>query len=363
MLSQYMFLLLLLPTIPTTHVSSLAWATTPNSNSNSNSNSVPRSNYPPSHVFKSNGDAFGDPPPWNPSSSISPDGFLSSTYPANFGAWESTPSTTITGKYDKCRINWSNTEFRVRQVPGDGNCLFHAVACTLEYVVNATHSDMRSRVELRRRSSLLRFDACELLSLEKQRKKLRRKVFLQGEDSLPVEELVSAAAQQYNISGEEYVSSMREDSTWGGGPEIVALCNILERPIHVYELASEANSITTKKVELEFVCRRMACFGSPKFDKKEPLCILSADSRFPDIKPGKQQESGNHFMALFPQDKDKEEKENTTKTTSTTTTRLDSQNQKRKRFLRPFRKDQESQTPPPPPPPNKPKRRWFNFFL
>ena len=44
-----------------------------------------------------------------------------------------------------------------------------------------------------------------------------------------------------------------------------------------------------------------ACFGSPKFDRKEPLHILSADSRFPDLKPGEQLSSGNHFMAIFPE--------------------------------------------------------------
>merc|ERR1712038_893227 len=37
-------------------------------------------------------------------------------------------------------------------------------------------------------------------------------------------------------------------------------------------------------------------------DRKEPIHILSADSRFPDVKPGEQLSSGNHFMVLFPED-------------------------------------------------------------
>ena len=45
----------------------------------------------------------------------------------------------------------------------------------------------------------------------------------------------------------------------------------------------------------------MACFGSPKFDQKEPLHILSADCRFPDLIPGTQADAGNHFMAVFPE--------------------------------------------------------------
>jgi hypothetical protein len=44
----------------------------------------------------------------------------------------------------------------------------------------------------------------------------------------------------------------------------------------------------------------MACFGSPRFDKQQALHILSADSRFPDIRPGQQLAHGNHFLAVFP---------------------------------------------------------------
>jgi hypothetical protein len=45
----------------------------------------------------------------------------------------------------------------------------------------------------------------------------------------------------------------------------------------------------------------MACFGSPKFDRQQALHILSADSRFPDLTPGKQLAAGNHFLAMFPE--------------------------------------------------------------
>ena len=44
----------------------------------------------------------------------------------------------------------------------------------------------------------------------------------------------------------------------------------------------------------------MACFGSPKFDRRPALHILSADSRFPDLRPGEQLAAGNHFLAVFP---------------------------------------------------------------
>jgi hypothetical protein len=44
----------------------------------------------------------------------------------------------------------------------------------------------------------------------------------------------------------------------------------------------------------------MACFGSPKYDHNTAIHILSADSRFPDVRPGHQLSAGNHFLALFP---------------------------------------------------------------
>jgi hypothetical protein len=122
----------------------------------------------------------------------------------------------------------------------------------------------------------------------------RKLLFLQGHEYLRAKDLVEAAANQYGLSGERYCELMRQDSYWGGGPEIVALCNVLRRPIHVYELYSN---------QKHFQLRRMACFGSPKFDRREPLHILSADSRFPDIIPGKHLDSGNHFLAMFPERK------------------------------------------------------------
>lgn len=147
---------------------------------------------------------------------------------------------------------------------------------------------------------------------------------------------------------------MRKSTEWGGGPEIVVLANLLHRPIHVYELhegheASEPNALvsagrpnsgarssnstevprhasddgaqtkTTSDTRRHWgregsrshaesqgkkcwQLRRIACFGSPRFDrcKGGALHVLSADSRFPDLRIGEQMEQGNHFLALFP---------------------------------------------------------------
>jgi hypothetical protein len=264
-------------------------------------------------------------PPWNPSPNIDDDGFLNLHYKRVPGEWEkdvklssssssssisssSTTTTTTTtsssslSKHLKKRrtaptlqppIDWP---CRIRQVPGDGNCLFHSISTCYAHAVNGTHLDMNNNnIEslqwLYHNSAILRQQAVDCLE---QKRKL---LFLQGQEYLRAQDLVDAAASQFDISGPEYCRLMRQDSYWGGGPEIVALCNVLQRPIHVYELF-----VDDRVSKNEFVLRRMACFGSPRYDKQSALHILSADSRFPDLAPGKQEAAGNHFLAVFPEE-------------------------------------------------------------
>lgn len=279
-------------------------------------------------------------PPWNRSPRIDPDGFLSSAYGRIPGEWE--PEADIGGRHGPSSKSYrslrsgSSPPSVVRQVPGDGNCLFHSVSAALARASDGEHPPLcttRGLRNLRKSSAELRRRAVECLSRDP-----RRRLFLQGRETLRAGELVDAAAAQYGLSGEEYCEQMGRDSYWGGGPEIVALCNVLRRPIHVYELCSvdagdgeegngsassadDANALcagddspelsddkhknqaTRRTVHPQFRLRRMACFGSPRYDRREPLHILSADSRFPDVSPGRQLPTGNHFLAMFPEPK------------------------------------------------------------
>mmetsp|Transcript_24608 Transcript_24608/g.34729 ORF Transcript_24608/g.34729 Transcript_24608/m.34729 type:complete len:468 (-) Transcript_24608:86-1489(-) len=303
------------------------------------SSTIPRSTN--RRVSYSDGDDDRDaPPPWNPSSQIDDDGFLTKDYYRISGDWEL--EADIGGKHGPKSRRFKTLEHipvKIRQVPGDGNCLFHSISTCLNYQTNGTQLSMKTSkhmASLRQTSSCLRQKAVDCL--EKHPKRL---LFLQGNEYLRARDLVDAAASQYDLNGDRYCELMRKDSYWGGGPEIVALCNVLRRPIHVYELAtahqgnptdsgSNGNDDSSLEDEEEdkddslsskahyylkknsnnnnkhhntqpyFRLRRMACFGSPKFDRREPLHILSADSRFPDITPGKQLASGNHFLAMFP---------------------------------------------------------------
>jgi len=322
-----------------------------------------------------------DDPPWNLSPLIDFEGFLTRRYRRIPGEWEI--EANIAGRHGSRGHNFlllDRKPVTIRQVPGDGNCLFHSLSACLSLVESGRHVPMRRRLVLAGRdekninshllssrisievdnstqvndktqvenqknsymhlyesSRILREKAVDMLSSNP-----RRLLFLQGSEYLRCGDLVDTAAAQYGLSGKEYCNLMKKDAYWGGGPEIVALVNFLKRPIHVYELCTltlnynrkynfqnkmkndnhsdsrkvgygkrQNNSCCKergqkKKSEIDlntghdFGLRRMACFGSPKFDGKEPLHILSADSRFPDIVPGKQLSSGNHFLSIFP---------------------------------------------------------------
>lgn len=234
-------------------------------------------------------------PPWNPSPQIDDAGFCRELYTRIPGEWES--EVRLGGKHQNA-LHLEMVQVNIRQVPGDGNCLFHSISTCMAHVVNGTQLHYPNHLGwLYRHSASLRKQAVDCLRHK------RKTLFLQGNEYLRAHDLVEAAAAQYGISATQYCDLMQQDSYWGGGPEIVALCNVLKRPIHVYELASCSNTGSGGSHSgsgNRFVLRRMACFGSPKFDKKAPFHILSADSRFPDIAPGKQLPSGNHFLAVFP---------------------------------------------------------------
>lgn len=358
-------LLLLLQTSPPNvcHASSAAGSSAPPT-------SLPRSNHSrrestSGSSSSSSSSYFGSGssnyPPWNPSRHINSNGFLSSLYRRVPGEWETPPfggyqspsfrrsplSLTLSSQHHtNQQVHSLDVPVRVRQVPGDGNCLFHSISLCLYHAKNRRHfrfstdggsggqkggrvknnigdtigsgeggRDISPLDELYASSRKLRDEAVALL------KQPHRRLFLQGRECLSAGELVEAAAQQYGLTPDEYCDSMSQDSVWGGGPEIVALSNYLQRPIHVYELATTATNAVAgggKSGDLQkrgggfgggadsggvFCLRRMACFGSPRFDRNQALCILSADSRFPDLEPGQQLAAGNHFLAVFPLEK------------------------------------------------------------
>lgn len=175
--------------------------------------------------------------------------------------------------------------FYVRQVPGDGGCLFHSLASCLVYSSYKEH--MQFGEYLRNVSHALRELAVQELQSDKP-------FFIEENDeAVPSSTILNFVSAHYNQTAQEYCKAMLQPGTWGGGPEIVALSNHLRCPIHVYSLTS-TRSLWKRTFQLQLIAK----FGSPQFDAKAPLCILNADGRFPDLRPGKQR-TPDHFLALF----------------------------------------------------------------
>jgi len=183
------------------------------------------------------------------------------------------------------------TSFCVQQVQGTGDCLFHSIAIGMAFEDEACHLDMYDST-LSTRVATLRQQAVDALVDDPS-----RVLHLEGDQTISTDELVAAAAEQYSMKPEEYCTQMRNQGVWGGGPEILALVNKLQRPIHVFEPVP-VNNGTQVRMQL------CGAFGSPKFDACGPrVCILAADDRFPNCKPDEVKrhgEGGNHFLALLP---------------------------------------------------------------
>ena len=183
------------------------------------------------------------------------------------------------------------SSFCIQQVQGSGDCLFHSIAIGMAYEDEARHLDMYDPV-LTERVKALRALAVQTLTEDP-----NRTLHLEGEQELVTSELVAAAAEQYGVTAEDYCRSMRQAGVWGGGPEILALANALQRPIHVFEPVAACNGT-------EFRLQLCGAFGSPRFDATgKAVCIVAADDRFPNCKPTEVKrhgEGGNHFLALLP---------------------------------------------------------------
>ena len=186
--------------------------------------------------------------------------------------------------------------FLVRQVPGDGGCLFHALTVCLDYWHTTEHRDFD--VQLHLVSNKLRRLAVLLL------KRDNDTLVMDNNEAITSKQLLAVVANHYKMTPQEYCTKMMLPETWGGGPEIVVISNHLKRPVHVYELSGHGIWNRNKDdINGSHKFKMCAKFGSPRFDKNAPpLNILCADGRFPNIKPGKHKKIGDHFLALFPCD-------------------------------------------------------------
>lgn len=179
----------------------------------------------------------------------------------------------------------SQTKFFIRQVPGHGSCLYNAVAAWLSHATFQRHLSFFEwkMLEL---SSLLRALSVQILQSDQ--------ALVMEDDFANASFLTEIIAISRGRTASEYCEWVSQPNTWAGGPELAALSAFLCCPIHIYGLATTGSFLKKR-----FVLQPLVKIGSPIFDHKAPIEILSADGRFPHIWPGWQRKQGDHFLALF----------------------------------------------------------------
>ncbi|KAL8272540.1 hypothetical protein Esti_003539 [Eimeria stiedai] len=216
---------------------------------------------------------------------------------------------------------------RARQSPGDGNCLFVSVAAALWIVSFESHASFHSQ-ELRDAAVSLRTLAVDTLEDAPV-----KSFVMEGSEWVGRQQLLQLVAQQYCCEPAVYCSRMRMQTTWGGGPEILALAHALGRPIAVYTLQGGCRSQAAgaaapapdpmqqtllrllqqprsdpqqqqqqqqQRQQREAEVRLCKVFGWREGCKEEPLHLLFVNAR--DLEGLQPPRGGaNHFVPLHPQ--------------------------------------------------------------
>jgi len=190
-------------------------------------------------------------------------------------------------------------EFTMRNVPGEGDCMFLAVAL-------ATSASMG----LGANDALLRAVADETRGVVAQVLSAKEgNLHVEGKRIVRVADLLSSAARKEGVECGEYLELLRDGTLQGGGPELTVLSNVLRRPISVYELVWDDAKYQD---EVPDACR-VQCAGSFGDIFKDPLAELPNAAVISGLQQGAYSwhihvlvvDSGGgekHAVALLPKD-------------------------------------------------------------
>jgi hypothetical protein len=188
---------------------------------------------------------------------------------------------------------------RIRQVQGNGSCLFQAIAAGILF-------DEINNVQLLPQSKVVHYSlTLRELAVNTLRDGIdnNTSIITTNGETTTVQSLVSNAARLYGMTCNNYLSEMQQVAVWGGGPEIVALAHYLQRQIVVLETYSGFTSSSDDEQQQQqhdvIYLKEMTRFGSPQYStiSLNPIFILAANERFPkDYGNAKY----NHYLAVFP---------------------------------------------------------------
>jgi len=163
-----------------------------------------------------------------------------------------------------------NLEFNMRNVPGEGDCMFLAVAL-------ATSTSMG----LGGNNAALRSIASDTRSVVAQVMSSNDGTFhVNGNRMVRARDLLSSAAKNEGVDCETYVSYVRDGSLQGGGPELTVLSNVLRRPISIYELDW---NVSGDNVPDMMGLKHMGTFGDIF---KDPLSKMPNPAVISGLQPG-----------------------------------------------------------------------------
>lgn len=201
----------------------------------------------------------------------SPSPSAPSSSPFDFRSFEFDPTTGICRKPASFRYSSNDKEsqyFVLRNVPGDGDCVFYAVLESVFISMGMLNPDASSSLNnsvssmaLEMRKVVANFLSSPdgtLYVSNKPRKRIVR-----------CRDLLESAAKNEGLLAEEYLTKLRQPGKqgglYGGGPELTVLSNILRRPIsifHINSIQSPSHGTGGKSCELQ----RMGVFGEGLFE-------------------------------------------------------------------------------------------------
>ena len=198
---------------------------------------------------------------------------------------ESSPSllsshnATTTAAATTATTRKGNRQFTMRNVPGEGDCMFQATA-----LAAATSFGLGANmVLLRTIAKDTRQVVASILESE-------GNLYIEQSRFVPARQLLKSAARQEGITPEEYLTLLRKEGSegglYGGGPELAVLSNVLRRPISVYELDDD-NSPEAVEVNATDSCCRIICkgiFGAPIF--RDPCRSILDSAVLSNLQPG-----------------------------------------------------------------------------
>ena len=171
-------------------------------------------------------------------------------------------------------------QFTMRNVPGDGDCMFQATA-----LAAATSLGLGANMVL------LRTIAKETRQVVASILESKGNLYIEQSRFVPARQLLSSAAKQEGITPEEYLILLRKEGSegglYGGGPELAVLSNVLRRPISVYELEDHSSTSPVENSAMDSSSCSIVCkgvFGAPIF--RDPCQSIPDSAILSNLQPG-----------------------------------------------------------------------------